>query len=150
MKRNTIKIPELLYSFTFLIYLIGSALTHIENGAELSLWLMVFAVISAAATTLLPWLGIQWLKLEEKGWRHGYWLAMLLQAASWGTFGYALLLRLERNLPPFHTWITLTTLLWAIWLWVFIYSRHAFRPQQTDDTLEDTQPAFSLDKKCEE
>jgi Na+/proline symporter len=116
----------------------------------LSLWLMVFAVISAAATTLLPWLGIQWLKLEEKGWRPGYWLAMLLQVASWGTFGYALLLRLERNMPPFHTWITLTTLLWAIWLWVFIYSRHAFRPQRTDDTLEDTQPAFSLDKKCEE
>ena len=127
MKRPALHIAEWLYSLTFLLYLSGSSLTHIENGAELSLWLMTFAVVLTIATTLFPVAGIRWLQIEHRGCRAGYWVAMLLQGASWLTFFWAMFLRLRRNLPPFHTLITVTTLLWAAWLLIFIFSRHACR-----------------------
>ena len=127
MKTRSLHIAEWLYSLSFLLYLFGSSLTHIENGAELSLWLMAFAVVLTAATTLLPLAGIRWLHVERLGCRVGFFVAMLLQGASWMSFFWAMLLRLRRNLPPFHTWITVTTLLWAAWLLIFIYSRHAGR-----------------------
>jgi hypothetical protein len=124
MKRKPLHIAEWLYSLSFMLYLFGSSLTHIENGSELSLWLMTFAVLLTASTTLLPIAGIRWLRLDQQGGRCGYRLAMLLQVLSWMTFGWAMFQRLGRNLPPFHTWITVTTLLWAAWLIIFIYSRH--------------------------
>ena len=130
MKRQSPHIAEWLYSLSFLLYLGGSSLTHIENGAELSLWLMAFAVMLSAATTLLPIAGIRWLQMEKLGCRAGFWAAMLLQGVSWLSFFWAMLLRLRRNLPPFHTLIMVTTLLWAAWLLIFIFSRHAYRSKQ--------------------
>lgn len=133
MRRSSLQIAEWLYSLSFLLYLIGSSLTHIEHGSELSLWLMAFAVVLTIATTLLPILGISWIGLPKQGSRAGYWAAMLLQGASWMTYFWAMFLRLGRNLPPFHTWITLTTLLWASWLLLFIFSRHAFKTPPPGD-----------------
>ena len=127
MKRPALHVAEWLYSLTFLLFLFGSSLSHIENGAELSLWLMAFAIVLSAATTLLPLAGIRWLQLRKQGCRAGFWAAMLLQGASWLSFFWAMALRLRRNLPPFHTFITVTTLLWAAWLLIFIFSRHACR-----------------------
>lgn len=131
MKTRSLHIAEWLYSLSFLLYLVGSSLTHIENGAELSLWMMTFAVLLTMAITLLPRAGIRWLQMERQGRHAGYWAAMLLQGASWTSFFWAMYLRLRRNLPPFHTWITVTTLLWAVWLLIFIFSRHAF-PNKSD------------------
>ena len=125
MKRNPVHITEWLYSLSFLLYLFGSSLAHIENGTELSLWLMSFAVVVTVATTLLPLAGIRWLWLERQGSRWGYWIAMLLQVCSWFSFTWAMFLRLGRNLLQFHTWIVVTTRLWASWLLIFIISRHA-------------------------
>jgi hypothetical protein len=125
MKRTSAHITEWLYCLCFLLYLYGSSLAHIENGAELSLWLMTFAVVLTMAITLLPLAGIRWLQLKRQGSRAGNWAAMLLQITSWMSFSWAMFLRLGRNLPPFHTWITITTLLWAAWLLIFIFSRHA-------------------------
>jgi len=102
MKRSPLHIAEWLYSLSFVLYLFGSSLAHTENGPELSLWLMTFPVILTLATTSLPLAGVHWLKMEPKGWRAGYWAAIVLQAASW-----------------------VTTLLWAAWLLIFIFSRHA-------------------------
>ena len=130
MKRQSLHIAEWLYSLTFILYLFGSSLTHIENGSELSLWLMAFAVILTAATTLLPVAGIRWLQMEQLGCRAGFWAAMLLQGASWMSFFWAMMLRLRRNLPPFHTWIMVTTLLWAAWLLTFIFSRRVYQSKQ--------------------
>jgi hypothetical protein len=124
MKRTTMHIAEWLYSLSFLLFLFGSSLTHIEHGSELSLWLMAFAVVVTIATTLLPLAGIRWLKLCKLGNPTGFWVAMLLQLIFWTTFFWAMFLRLSRNLPPFHTWITITTLLWGAWLLIFIFSRH--------------------------
>ena len=129
MKRLVIKLPELLYCLAFLLYLAGSSLTHIENGAELSLWLMVFGVVISMATTTLPWLGIRWLRLSKKGWQSLTRAAIFLQVASWLCFGWAMFLRLGRNLPPFHTLIMITTLLWATWLLTFFISRYACKPR---------------------
>lgn len=125
MKRTSPHIAEWLYCLSFLLYLFGSSLAHIENGTELSLWLMTFTVVMTMAITLLPLAGIGWLQLERQGSRAGFWIAMLLQIASWMSFSWAMFLRLGRNLPPFHTGITITTLLWAAWLLIFIYSRQA-------------------------
>jgi hypothetical protein len=130
MKRQSLHIAEWLYSLTFILYLFGSSLTHIENGSELSLWLMAFAVILTAATTLLPVAGIRWLQMEQLGCRAGFWAVMLLQGASWMSFFWAMMLRLRRNLPPFHTWIMVTTLLWAAWLLTFIFSRRVYQSKQ--------------------
>lgn len=127
MKRASIHIAEWLYSLSFLLYLCGSSLAHSENGTELSLWLMTFAIILTAVTTLLPMAGIRWLQLAPQGSRRGYQIAMGLQALSCLSFAWAMFLRLGRNLPPFHTWISVTTLLWAAWLLIFIFSRHAHR-----------------------
>ena len=109
----------------------------IEYGVELSLWLMTFAVVTALFTTVLPWLGFRRLQLDPQGCRAGWWLALVIQFLSWMSFGYSMFLRLGRNLRPFYLWITLTTLLWAVWLLIFIYSRHACRPKPTDDTLDE-------------
>jgi Na+/proline symporter len=125
VKRTSLHVVDWLYSLSFLLYLFGSSLAHIEHGSELSLWLMTFAVILTLASTLLPLAGIRWLRLERQGNRWGLGIAMLLQVLSWMAFFWAMSLRLGRNLPPFHTWITVTTLLWAAWLLIFIYSRHA-------------------------
>ena len=130
MKRQSLHIAEWLYSLNFLLYLFGSSLTHIENGSELSLWLMTFAIVLTAATTLLPVAGIRWLQMEKLRYRAGFWAAMLLQGASWMSFFWAMLLRLRRNLPPFHTWIMVTTLLWAAWLLIFIFSRRVYQSKQ--------------------
>jgi len=135
MKPRPVEFPELLFDLAFILYLLASSLTHIERGAELSLWLMTFAVLLTMATTVLPWLGIRWLRLEQKGSRAGGRLSMFLQVASWASFAYAMFLRLSRNLPQFHVWITLTTLLWAAWLLIFIYSRHAWADKKSGDTL---------------
>jgi len=136
MKKSSIRIPEWLYIFSFLLYLFGSSMTLIEHGIELSLWLMTFAVIISLLTTTLPWLGIQWIKLEKKGWQLGWWLSLLLRASSWITFGYAMFMRLNRNLSSFFTFITMTTLLWAAWLILFIYSRYAPPNDLTGDKLK--------------
>ncbi len=125
MKPAKIHVAEWLYSLSFLLYLFGSSLAHIEHGTELSLWLMTFAITVTAATTLLPLAGIRWLRLEPQGSRWGYWIAMLLQACSGISFAWGLFFRLGRNLAPFHAWTTVTTLLWGAWLLIFIYSRHA-------------------------
>ena len=135
MKRSSIRIAEYLYIFSFLLYLLGSSITLIEHGIELSLWLMTFANLVTIVTTTFPWLGIHWLSLKEKGWRTGWWLSLILQVGSWGTFAYAMFLRLNRNLPDFYNFITLTTLIWAIWLILFIYSRHACTDSTPGDKL---------------
>jgi len=135
MKKSSIRIPEWLYIFSFLLYLYGSSMTLIEHGIELSLWLMTFAVLITLLTTTLPWLGIQWIKLDKKGWQLGWWLSLLLQVISWITFGYAMFMRLNRNLSSFFTFITMTTLFWAAWLILFIYSRYAPPNDQTGDKL---------------
>jgi hypothetical protein len=125
MKKSLPAPAEWLYSLSFLLYLFGSSLAQIEHGTELSLWLITFAVVLTVAATLLPLAGINWLRLDRQGNRWGNRLAMLLQVMSWFSFAYAMFLRLGRNLPAFYTWITVTTLLWAAWLLIFIYSRHA-------------------------
>lgn len=136
MKRVSITFAEILQIFAFLLYLFGSSLTLIEHGAELSLWIMTFAIATSAATTLLPWLGIHWLRLEKRGCQAGAWLALLVQIASWGVFGYAMFLRLGRNLPRFYSFTILLTLLWASWLLIYCYSRHACHPNNVNDTLD--------------
>jgi len=135
MKRLSIQVAELLYMICFLLYLTGSSLALIEHGTELSLWLMTLAVFITAASTILPWLGIHWLKIKKKGCPAGNRLAQLIRVASWGTFLYAMYLRLYRNLPHFYTAITLTTVLWAAWLMILLLSRHAYQPVQHDDKL---------------
>lgn len=123
MKTAKNQIAEWLYVLSFLLYLVGSSLAHIENGTELTLWLMTFAITFSSATTLLPLAGVRWLRIEPRGSRWGYWIAMLLQVGSWFSFAWAMFFRLGRNLAPFHTLITITTLLWAIWLLLFFRSR---------------------------
>lgn len=123
MKTAKCHIAEWLYCLSFLLYLVGSSLAHIENGTELTLWLMTFAITFTCATTLLPLAGVRWLRMEPRGSRWGFWIAMLLQVGSWFSFGWAMFFRLGRNMAPFHTLITITTLLWAIWLLLFFRSR---------------------------
>lgn len=151
MKKSAFSIPELFYIMAFFLWLLGSSLTHILNGVELSLWIMTFAVLINLAATTFPWLGIRWLRLEKQGCLMGQRLALCLQVASWGVFAYAMFLRLGRNLPRFHTLITLITLLWAAWLFIFIYSRHACQPKPREGTLrEDTPPHGSINRKRED
>jgi len=133
MKRTSLSFTEILYLISSLLFLFASDMAHIEHGSELSLWLMSFAVVLTMVPTLFPWLGIRWLKIEPKGSRGGRWLAYTIQISSWGTFTVAMIQRWGRNIEAFHWWITLTGLLWAIWLVIFIYSRYAFR---TGDTLK--------------
>lgn len=138
MKNNKqITFPEVLFLLSFMLYLLGSSITLIEHGIELSLWLMTFAVLINLLTTILPWLGFNWLAIERKGSRIGYWLSVLVYFASWVSFGYAMYLRLWRLLPQFYTMVTVTTLLWAAGLITFIYSRHACKDSLTGDKLEE-------------
>lgn len=151
MKNSPFKLAELLDSLAFLLWLFGSSMTLIRHGIELSLWLMTLAVIFSLAIRVLPWLGIRWLRLEKKGCRGGQLLAIFLQVASWGTFAYAMFLRLGRNMEHFYTFVTITTLLWASWLLFFIYSRHACHPQKRNDTLkETTQTKLFVNEKRED
>ena len=139
MKNKAISFPEILRLLAFMLYLLGSSITLIAHGVELSLWLMAVAVAVNLFTSILPWIGFNWLTLEKKGSRTGYWLSILFQIASLVSFSYALYFRLWRILPRFYTLITITTLLWAAGLFIFIYSRHTCKGQTTDDTLEDNQ-----------
>jgi len=135
IKNKTINFPEVLTLFAFMLYLLGSSITLIEHGIELSLWLMTFALLINILTMILPWLGFKWLALDRKGSRTGYWLSVLFYFASWVSFTYAMYLRLWRLLPRFYTLVTITTLLWAAGLIIFIYSRHACKGSITDDKL---------------
>lgn len=151
MKRVDFSLPEFLYTFSFLLYLAGSSLAQVLNGVELSLWLMAFAMLTTMMTTILPVLGFQWLRLKPKGCRFGRGLAVAIQAASWGTYATAMFFRLTRELPRFQTLIAITTVLWAVWLLVFIYSRHSCQPKETSDTLsQDTAPIQTDAEKNEE
>lgn len=132
MKKNAFTFTEILYLVCYFLFLFASDLSHVEHGSELSLWLMSFAVVLTMAGTLFPWLGIRWLAIEPRGSRAGRWIAALIQIISWGTFGVAMTSRWGRNLQSFHGWLILTTILWALWVLIFIYSRYAF---WTDDTL---------------
>ena len=147
MKRISITTAEILHIFAFLLYLFGSSLTLIEHGAELSLWIMTFAVSISAATTLLPLLGIRWLHLEKQGCQAGLWLSRLIQIASWVVFGYGMLMRLGRDLTSFYISITWLTLLWAAWLIILCYSRHACRSNPGDDTINENIQGSSTDTK---
>lgn len=137
MKKNDIAVSELLKSFTFLLYLLSSSLTLINRGIEFSLWLMTFAVVINIGISILPWLGVRWLAAGKKGSKTGAWLAFLINFASWVSFGYAMYLRLWRNLPQFYTMITITTLLWATGILLYVYSRHACKDGKTSDKLDD-------------
>lgn len=139
MKNKVITFPELFYLLAFMLYLLGSSITLVEHGVELSLWLMTFAVAINIAATLLPWLGFKWLALEKKGSKFGFWLSRLFNFGSWGSFTYAMYFRLWRNLDQFYTLITITTLLWAAGLLIFVYSRHACTDGKTGDTLGNDQ-----------
>lgn len=151
MKPSRFTLPELIYNLCFLLYLGGSSLAQIQNGVELSLWLMAFAMVLSGAVTLLPWLGIGWLRLPQQGSRVGKGVALALQIGSWLAYTAAMFFRLNRNLPRFHTLIAITTLLWAAWLLTLIYSRHAFRQPESDDTLSPvSQPEQRNTEKAEE
>ena len=139
MKRCSIQFPEILSIFAFLLYLLGSSLTLITHGVELSLWLMTFAVVTHISTTVLPWLGFHWLALEKKGSKTGSWLAIFIYFCTWGCFGYGMLLRLWRNMPRFYLMITITTLLWAFGLIIFIYSQQVCHDRKIDDKLKENQ-----------
>ncbi|MDY6845968.1 MAG: hypothetical protein SVP52_02400, partial [Chloroflexota bacterium] len=91
----------------------------------------------AGQVNLLPWLGVRWLAAGKKGSKTGAWLAFLINFASWVSFGYAMYLRLWRNLPQFYTMITITTLLWATGILLYVYSRHACKDGKTSDKLDD-------------
>jgi hypothetical protein len=143
MKKQSFSIHEFFYCLAFLLWLVGSSLTHIRNGVELSLWLMGFAVLIAFAATVFPWLGMRWLRLEKKGCLFGQRFAIGLQVISWGVFAWAMFLRLTRSLPGFHILIGAVTLIWAIWLLVFIYSRHACAPKTNGDKLEEETRPFT-------
>jgi len=139
MKNKTIAFPELLHIFAFMLYLVGSSIALIEHGIELSLWLMTFAVVINIGTVILPWLGVKWLRLNKQGSNFGYRLSILIYLTSWASFAYAMYFRLWRNLPQFYTMVSITTLLWAAGLLIFIYSRHAYKNKKTGDKLEEDQ-----------
>lgn len=143
MKSSQFSLAELFYGLSFLLFLGGSSLAQTQNGVELSLWLMAFAVVIGSMTTILPWLGFHWLRLHDRGSRFGRGLATIIQVCSWFSFGGAMYFRLYRNLPLFHTLITTTTLLWAIWYLLFIYSRYGFQQSPSSDKLS---PASSPEK----
>lgn len=147
MKRSALTLAEIIQTLCFLLYLFGSSLTLIEHGTEISLWVMFLAILISASTTILPWLGIEWLRMKEQGSQVGQWVSRLLQFASWGTFAFAMLMRLGRNLPHFYRWIVITTLLWATWLLVFILSRHVWSQTSGGDKLKRNEP---LQKPSEE
>jgi len=134
MKKFKLAFTEILYLVCFFLFLFASDLAQIEHGSELSLWLMTFAVILTIAARVFPWLGVRWLRIPALGSPVGSWLAGILQFTSWGTFTAGMIQRWGRNLEPFYWWITLTSLLWALWLLIFIYNRYAVG---TGDTLKD-------------
>jgi signal transduction histidine kinase len=136
MHKKTFELPELLYIFSFFLYLFGSSITLYRQGVELSLWVMTVALVINISTTILPWLGFNWLRFEKKGGNLGFWLAELLKIISWASFGYAMYFRLWRNLPEFYTLITITNLLWAAGLILFVHSRRACKNGKTGDKLE--------------
>ena len=151
MKSSRFSIPELFYCLSFLLYLGGSSYAQAQNGIELSLWLMAFAMVISTATSILPWLGFRWLKLPPQGSRFGRGLALFLQICSWISYAAAMFFRLTRNLPDFHVFITVTTLLWGAWILLFILSRHVFQPSQRDDKLSPApQPKPTGEEKVEE
>jgi len=133
--RPQIKLPEILYLFSYLLFLAGNQITLIEHGIELSLWLMTFAAVLSTAITVLPWFGFQWLRLDERGCRWGRPLAIFIQLLTMGAFAAAMFYRLMRELPRFYYLITLTALLWTGWLLIFIYSRHTCTNSDSDDKL---------------
>lgn len=137
MKKLDFSLPEFFQALSFLLFLAGGALALALNGVELSLWLMAFAVITSLLTTVLPALGFNWLRLRRKGCRGGWWLALILQVISWGAYAAGMFMRLMRNVMNFKYLIGLTMVLWAAWLLVAIYSRHACQPGEAGDTLSD-------------
>jgi len=137
MKRLDFSLPEFFYTLSFMLFLAGGALALIFNGIELSLWLMAFAMAGTLLTTLLPALGFHWLKPKRKGCRGGWWLALVVQVLSWVSYAGAMFFRLMRNPLNFKYLIGLTMVLWAAWLLIFIYSRHACKPKSAGDTLSD-------------
>ncbi len=139
MKNKTITFPEVLYIFSFMLYLLGSSIALAEHGIELSLWLMTFAIFINFSTTILPWLGFRWLAIEKKGWSIGYWLSILFYFGSWGSFAYAMYWRLWRILPRFNIFIIITTFLWFAGLLIFIYSKHACKGKIIDKEPEENQ-----------
>jgi multidrug efflux pump subunit AcrB len=139
MKPRAINAPEWLYGIAFLVYLIGSSLAHIENGSELSLWIMTMALAVSMSVTVLPWLGIQWLRDDHHVRKISWWIALLIQLSSWSSFMYAVYERLRTNLPRFHTWLTATTLLWAAWLLIFLFTRTPKTHQQQPHPSSNTQ-----------
>jgi hypothetical protein len=134
MKKNKLDLAEILYVACFFLFLFASDLTFIEHGSELSLWLMTFAAVLTISAALFPWLGVRWLRIPLKGSRFGRWAARLFQLASWGAFAAAMIQRWRRNLTPFYWWITFSSLLWALWLVIFIYNRYAL---DRGDTLNE-------------
>jgi hypothetical protein len=151
MKRIDFSFTEFFYLLAFLLYLGGSAMAQIFNGIELSLWLMAFAMVTTFLTTVLPLFSFRWLKLETKGCRFGRGLAIAFQVISWCTFSTAMFFRLTRELSHFQTLIAITTVLWAAWLLIFIYSRHACQPRKPDDTLNtETKPVEIIEENNED
>ena len=147
MKRSSLKTAEILYTLSFFLYLFGSSVALIEHGTELSLWLMTLALLISASTTILPTLGIQWLRMNNQGSQAGRRLSLFLQITSWGTFSTAMYYRLGRNFPPFYGWIVITTLTWAAWLLLLIFSRYIWNQPGSGDKLNNN---ASLQKSTEE
>jgi hypothetical protein len=130
MTRKSINTPEWLHATAFLIYLIGSSLGLIENGSELSLWIMAMALVITISVTVLPTLGIQWLRDDHHSRKVTWWIALMIQVSSWGSFVFAVYKRVRSNLPSFQSWLIFTTLLWAIWLLIFLFTRTSTTQRQ--------------------
>jgi len=148
LKNKTISFPEILYICAFMLYLLGSSIALVAHGIELSLWLMSLAVLINLLTTLLPWLGFNWLAIEKKGWSFGYWLSILFYFGSWGSFAYAMYFRLWRILPRFYIFVVITTFFWLAGLLIFIYTRHACKGKIIANKPEEnkTKPASDNQK----
>jgi hypothetical protein len=119
-------LSQILYILAYCIFLIGAAKSFRENGSKASVWIMGSAVLLDFLMSVLPMMGVKFLRSGIQGTNAVIVLAIIFGFIVWMIFLIALFAWKKGRLPIFHSLITLVEVAWFIDFISFLYGMYKF------------------------
>jgi hypothetical protein len=120
------EISELLYAAAYCVFLAGAAKSFRDNGSRESRWIMGCAVAADFLVSMLPMLGVDFLKMDLEGHNAAITLGIVLGFAVWLLFIAALIARKKGSGRLYHAGITMVEITWFLDFIIFLYGIYKF------------------------
>jgi len=117
---------EILYIIAYCLFLAGAAKSFRDNGSAMAVRIMSAGVALDFLVSILPLLGVSFLKMDLKGSNGVIVAAIMFGFVVWMLFVAALLVRRAGKKRVFHILIGITEIAWFIDFITFLYGIYKF------------------------